>query len=319
MLGQQTTQQSLDRWQHSIESFCGTYETQLAYSRSLFIGDIEMRSHAGITLAHLRTNAGMIKRTPRPDSNDTDHCFLVSQRSGSSLITQSGTTFKLAPGDIILLDSIGSCEVTPEGLIEHAKISLPRDEVVRALGCSGPQFGKVSTQHASGRMLKLLIDQLCMNEPDSADDITESEALLSAFLTLLKPSLCRDSQNDRLLESLDNQNLYACVLKVIDDSLGQTDLTPVSIANRLDISVRHLYRLFEEQSDSVCRYIQRTRLKRSADDLANPNLRHQSITSIAYKWGFSDSAHFSRSFKKQFEVSPKDYRAVSHPALCSLN
>jgi AraC-like DNA-binding protein len=35
----------------------------------------------------------------------------------------------------------------------------------------------------------------------------------------------------------------------------------------------------------------------------------ESITSIAYKWGFTDSAHFSRSFKKQFEVSPKDFRA----------
>lgn len=319
MLGQQNTLQTLDRWQHSIESFCGTYDTQLAYSRSLFIGDIEMRSHAGITLAHLRTNAGMIKRTPRPDRNDTRHCFLVSQRSGTSLISQNGTTFKLIQGDIVLLDSVGSCEITPEGLIEHAKISLPRDEVVRALGCSGVQFGKVSAQHASGRMLKLLVDQLCMNEPESPVDMTEADALLSVFMTLLKPSLCRDSHNDRFLESLDNQNLHTCVLKFIDESLGQSDLTPVSIANRLDISVRHLYRLFEEQGDSVCRYIQRMRLKRSAIDLADPYLRHQSITSIAYKWGFSDSAHFSRSFKKQFDVSPKDYRAISQGALCSLN
>ncbi|MEZ0560864.1 helix-turn-helix domain-containing protein, partial [Pseudomonas sp. Env-82] len=72
---------------------------------------------------------------------------------------------------------------------------------------------------------------------------------------------------------------------------------------------RHLYRLFEEQDDSVCRYIQRARLKRSADDLTNPFLRSESITSIAYKWGFTDSAHFSRSFKKQFEVSPKEFRS----------
>ena len=75
--------------------------------------------------------------------------------------------------------------------------------------------------------------------------------------------------------------------------------------------MRHLYRLFEEQGDSVCRYIQRTRLQRSADDLANPILKTESITTIAYKWGFTDSAHFSRSFKKQFERSPKDYRSHS--------
>ena len=77
------------------------------------------------------------------------------------------------------------------------------------------------------------------------------------------------------------------------------------LAGRLRISVRQLYRLFEEQGDSVCRYILRQRLSRSAADLGNPRLRGESITSIAFKWGFSDSAHFSRAFKKQFEVSPK--------------
>ncbi|MBA1256670.1 AraC family transcriptional regulator, partial [Pseudomonas carnis] len=34
----------------------------------------------------------------------------------------------------------------------------------------------------------------------------------------------------------------------------------------------------------------------------------QSVGTIG-KWGFTDSAHFSRSFKKQFEVSPKDFRS----------
>ncbi len=97
--------------------------------------------------------------------------------------------------------------------------------------------------------------------------------------------------------------------KVIDESLSQPGLSPLGLANRLNISVRHLYRLFEAQDDSVCRYIQRARLKRSADDLANPLLRGESITAIAYKWGFTDSAHFSRSFKKQFEVSPKEFRS----------
>jgi AraC family transcriptional activator of tynA and feaB len=51
----------------------------------------------------------------------------------------------------------------------------------------------------------------------------------------------------------------------------------------------------------------RASLKRSADDLTNPFLKSESITSIAYKWGFTDSAHFSRSFKQQFELSPKDF------------
>ncbi|WP_230623665.1 transcriptional regulator FeaR [Stutzerimonas stutzeri] len=319
MLGQQTTHHALERWQQSIESVCGAYETQLAYNRSLFIGEVEARAHAGITLAHLKTNAGLIRRTRRPDREDESNCFLVSQRSGTSQISQNGITFTLVPGDIVLMDSVGSCEITPQGLIEHASFALPRAEVVKVLRSPGTQFGKVSTNHTSGRMLKLLIDQLCLYEEGSTADTSEAGSLLSAFTTLLSPSLCRNANQDMVFESLDSQSLRACVYKLIDESLGQPNLTPLSLATRLEISVRHLYRLFEEQGDSVCRYIQRMRLKRSAADLANPNLRHQSITSIAYKWGFTDSAHFSRSFKKQYEASPKDYRAVSLQALMRLN
>src|ERR1700761_4411773 len=34
-----------------------------------------------------------------------------------------------------------------------------------------------------------------------------------------------------------------------------------------------------------------------------------SITEIAYRWGFNDSAHFSRLFKASFGMSPTQYRS----------
>jgi AraC-like DNA-binding protein len=38
-------------------------------------------------------------------------------------------------------------------------------------------------------------------------------------------------------------------------------------------------------------------------------LRNKTITEIAFSWGFSDSAHFSRSFRKQFGICPRVFRA----------
>ena len=34
----------------------------------------------------------------------------------------------------------------------------------------------------------------------------------------------------------------------------------------------------------------------------------RTITEIAMKWGFSDAAHFSRSFKAAFGISPHAFR-----------
>ncbi len=176
------------------------------------------------------------------------------------------------------------------------------------LGSQPKTFGKISSSKACGRMLHVLMDQLCKDTQAGEGAVGEVEALQAAFVSLLGSAFEQDDERDDC-GVLQGSNLRSYVQKVIDESLTQPGLSPVGLANRLNISVRHLYRLFEEQDDSVCRYIQRARLKRSADDLTNPFLRSESITSIAYKWGFTDSEHFSRSFKKQFELSPKDFRS----------
>jgi len=38
-------------------------------------------------------------------------------------------------------------------------------------------------------------------------------------------------------------------------------------------------------------------------------LHGKTITEIAFFWGFSDSAHFSRSFRRRFGISPRIFRA----------
>ncbi|NBA97129.1 transcriptional regulator FeaR [Pseudomonas sp. R5(2019)] len=302
----------LDRWNATMQATCGRFDTELAYNRSLFIGEISNWSRGGLSWANLRTNAGVIRRNSlNADRDDDQDCFLISQRSGYAQVSKNGVSIQLAPGDMVLMDSVGSCEITPFGLIEHVSLGLSRNEVRKHLGQGVAAFGKISQNKACGRMLHLLMDQLCKETGDHHAAGSEGEALQTAFVSLLGSALERDDDERELPLNLNGANLRSYVQKVIDESLAQPGLTPVNLANRLNISVRHLYRLFEEQGDSVCRYIQRARLKRSADDLSNPILKTESITSIAYKWGFTDSAHFSRSFKKHFDLSPKDFRASS--------
>ncbi|WP_312934080.1 transcriptional regulator FeaR [Pseudomonas sp.] len=301
--------QALQRWTLAMQQSCGRFETALAASPALFIGEVSAGSRAGLPLANLRTNAGRICRLGQnPALDDDQHCFLVSQRAGHSTVMQGGEHVTLAPGDLLLMDSVGECEITPKGLIEHVSLALPREQVRSQVQGHGPLFGKISASNACGRMLHVLMDQLCREAQDPQDD-AQGEALRSAFIALLDPGLERSSAGGCNASVLSGTQLRGYVQQVIDESLPQPGLTPANLASRLKISVRHLYRLFEEEGDSVCRYIQRARLTRSAEDLANPFHRSESITSIAYKWGFTDSAHFSRSFKKQFERSPKDYRA----------
>ena len=307
----QSAHYGLDTWTRDLRAACGHFDTELAFNRSLFIGEVSEFARGGLSLANLRTNAGMIKRDrPNADHDNDQHCFLVSQRSGYCQVAQNGQVIQLTPGDMLLIDSAASIEISPFGLIEHTSLSLSRNEVCKQLGSESKTFGKISSSKACGRMLHVLMDQLCREGMDDQDCAGEGEAVQSAIVSLLGSAFESSDAPGDSGASLQGNNLRSYVHKVIDECLTQPGLSPVGLASRLNISVRHLYRLFEEQDDSVCRYIQRARLKRSADDLTNPFLKSESITSIAYKWGFTDSAHFSRSFKKQFDLSPKDFRST---------
>lgn len=300
------TANRFERWQNALLDACGDYETRMARQGGLFIGEISARRHAGLSMACIRTNAGRISKRYRPDRNDDRQCFLVAQRSGYTRVEQGGQTVNLAPGDVFIMDSASDCDMQPMGLIEHVSISLPRDQVAHSLKNKRVLFGKVSSGCFSGTTLRLILNQFYHQERATGDSPRETEAMVSAFCSLLGSSLLGSETDD--CSSVMGSNLLDQVRGIIDGCLAHTSLTPVMIAQRAGISVRHLYRLFEEQGDSVCRYIQRSRLQRSADDLANLTGRDESITAIAYKWGFTDSAHFSRSFKKQFQLSPREYR-----------
>src|SRR3546814_9783829 len=79
------------------------------------------------------------------------------------------------------------------------------------------------------------------------------------------------------------------------------------IAGACGISVRYLHELFRDVGASVGQWIKMQRLNACRDALLDPFNRH-SIGEIAFHWGFSDQAQFSRSFRAQLGVSPRDLR-----------
>ncbi|MNV29212.1 Transcriptional activator FeaR [compost metagenome] len=299
-----------------MQAACGPYETELA-DFPVFVGDVVSGVRAGLRYARLRTNAALVRRSPRsPDLHDDQHCVLISQSSGRACITHAGVSHHLAPGDLMLMDSVGACEIEPQGLIEHIAISLPRAEVARQVGRVGLIQGRIASDSTSGRLLGLLVNQL-PQEIDS-QSTSQDQGVLLAVLSLLGSAI----NTTPLLSSHDVKscrNLRQQADEIIKLSLTRPDLTPVSVASALGVSLRKLYRAFESTGDSVYRYILFQRLHASAGELVSADRNHQSITEIAYRWGFTDSAHFSRTFKKLHGVSPREFRNARINSFSILN
>ncbi|WP_461012534.1 helix-turn-helix domain-containing protein, partial [Streptomyces capparidis] len=74
----------------------------------------------------------------------------------------------------------------------------------------------------------------------------------------------------------------------------------------------HLYTLFNAQGLTVAARIRQRRLEHCRRDLADPALRSRPVRAIAARWGFTDPAHFSRTFRAAYGITPRDHR---HTAL----
>ena len=90
----------------------------------------------------------------------------------------------------------------------------------------------------------------------------------------------------------------------------QEHLDITTLADRAGLSPFYFQRLFTELiGRPVQEYIKLRRLAHAAEALTDPQQR---VMDIAYRFGFSDPANFTRAFKNAYYITPEAYR---HQAL----
>jgi AraC family transcriptional activator of tynA and feaB len=87
---------------------------------------------------------------------------------------------------------------------------------------------------------------------------------------------------------------------------------------RVGRGLRHLAALPVAAAEAAWHAVLDADLGEAAEDgravaVANSKPGEASISEIAYRVGFKSAAHFSRMFKREFKVSPREYRAVGAP------
>ncbi|MBN6731014.1 helix-turn-helix domain-containing protein [Burkholderia multivorans] len=95
--------------------------------------------------------------------------------------------------------------------------------------------------------------------------------------------------------------------------LGEPELAPQAVADAVGLSLRHLSRLFAAEGESITQHIWSERLSHAYRDLTDARLRKTSVGEIAFRWGFSSHAHFSRAIRDRYGASPMALRDAVPP------
>lgn len=88
----------------------------------------------------------------------------------------------------------------------------------------------------------------------------------------------------------------------IREHLADSELDVPQIAAALGLSVRYVHKLFVQRGEGVMEWVRAQRLEACRHEIAERGGR--SISEVAYSWGFTSAAHFSRAFRRRFGAPP---------------
>ena len=251
------------------------------------------------TVTHSREQAG---RSP-------DAYFLLHlQLAGNSVNEQSGREVVLSPGDLTLVDSTRPYRVAFECPTSMLVIRLPRARLREYVACAEDLVVRsMPRSNTANRLAARFIRDLWRNLPRA--EAEGSQRHLTDVLMSVTAAACATVAPATIACSSRAAALRIRLIESIEANLWDPDLDPASIARKGRISLRYLHALFQEQGESVSRYLLRRRLEVSARLLRDPLRAASSVTQIACEHGFKSSAHFCRAFRERYGMTPSDFRA----------
>lgn len=160
-----------------------------------------------------------------------------------------------------------------------------------------------------GALGLLLADYLVLLVRSLADlNAAEAPYVVEATRNLIMA--CLAPSRDRVVDARSpiGAVIFERAKRLIDARLVDPALSAESVCRELGVSRSRLYRLFEPLG-GVAAYIRHERLLRTRAAISDSNdLRP--LSHIAEEWGFDDPSAYSRAFRHEFGITPREAREV---------
>jgi len=271
-----------------------------------FSASTSRRQLGGLALVQTVHDRGDGRRGPAEiAASDPDLVGLLYMRRGTIGMDFEGEPVVLRAGELVMWDTARRGGFASFGRVDNQTLVVPRESLAVEAPGYGSMFGqRFRSDHPAARLMGSFLGSLMPLV--SSLDVAARDAVADAALDIARAVVATraDPQpRPQAAAQLIAVRLY------IDANLRDPSLSPATIAKANAISLRTLHRLFESTDDTVGAVIRTRRLSRCHADLLRGT--GESVTAIAYRWGFRNVSFFSRVFRERYGVSARELQMTA--------
>jgi AraC-like DNA-binding protein len=252
-----------------------------------------------------------VKRSKQQIAKCADANFLISfQLANQCTLRQNGREAMLTPGSFALYDSTQPYTLNFKEKFHQLVLQIPQNILYKHIVCPEKYTAiPISGNSGIGAVLRNTIMSTIAEVNHSK---TLPSELYDNVIYMLSLAFTSSDFNFQSLTTKQQDNsLKQRIHLFINNNLNYPKLNAHSIAESQGISIRYLYRLFENDDLTLHNFILKCRLEKSAELLSQTHLTNKNIEWVAYTVGFVCAAHFSRLFKKHFDLTPSKYKLMA--------
>jgi AraC-like DNA-binding protein len=241
-------------------------------------------------------------------TSNTNTVFISTLVSGQATITQGNSEFNLVPGELAIFEQSADFTIYFEQSSRHIMLEISEDIFNERLNGRKNEVFEPRKLNDAGLVpvIATLLKSLATEVHKMSE--TDQYTLTNTLIELAGASIRAAAIQPENQQHDSQVKLFQRILAYMEQNYADCELSPKVVAEANGISIRYLHRLFQQSGMAVSKWIWERRLKAAREDITNPEKTAMRISEIAFLHGFNDPAHFSRSFRDRFNISPSKLR-----------
>jgi AraC-like DNA-binding protein len=268
----------------------------------------------GVNLAEIEVGGYQLHRSRQLiRSNPSDDLLLVMQLSGFLKAVSPNQAAMITAGQAMFFDPREDYTISTGGGA-HLNITVPRAFALSSRSdTENIRMRPLEQKLAPLRVLRLLVEEM-ISDPGGSS-LLEREGISVAATDLMRAAATMSFSNGQDATGLmEDCAIIEAIKDYLIEHLEDAQLHMEDVSGQFTISLRRLNKLFVAE-EGPATFLRHERLRRARENLSNPMFAELTLKEIGAHSGYPDPSIFTRAFKREFGILPKDARHGGLPNL----